>query len=256
MQRGHYVFGPVHVSTRFPLGLLRRSIQLDAVDRLVVYPRVGQLTDKWTQLVQSRRVGSRHTRHRHGLVEGDFYGLRDWRSGDSRRWIHWRTSARRGSLKIRQFEQQRNQNLALLVDLWQGAAADEDQLDTCERAVSFAATVMEDTCRRGGCQLLLGTAGQGVHCIRGSASMGLLYEVMDHLAGVAASCEDRLPELIGRALERVTPDMKLVVLGTRLNDLSDTERFALVWDDPAKRNLLGQATCLDVSRDQAKEYFC
>ena len=254
-QRGHYVFGPVHISTRFPLGLLRRSIETNCVDRLVVYPQVGQLTRRWTQLVQSERVGSHHTRHRHGLVEGDFYGLRNWRSGDSRRWIHWRTSAKRGSLKIRQFEQQRNQNLALLVDLWKPSRTESPDTDHCEKTISFAATVIEDMCRRGGSQIFLGTAGQQVHCLRGAASMGLLYEVMDHLAGAAGSHTDQLPELVNTALERVTPGMKIVVLGPRPNDLSDTERFANTWDDPHKRNAMGQVVCIDVTSAEAQEYY-
>ena len=85
--------------------------------------------------------------------------------------------------------------------------------------------------------------------------MGLLYEVMDHLAGVKAGQRDQLPDLVDQALESTTPGMKIIVLGTRDNDLSDTERFANVWDDPRKRNLLGQVCCLDVSLDEAKEYF-
>jgi uncharacterized protein (DUF58 family) len=38
-QRGRYRFGPFHVSTRFPLGLVRRSMTVDQIDSLVVCPR-------------------------------------------------------------------------------------------------------------------------------------------------------------------------------------------------------------------------
>ena len=255
MQRGHYVFGPVRVSTRFPLGLVRRSIQLSVTDRLVVCPQLGQLTWRWTQLIQSQRVGSRHTRHKHGLVEGDFYCLRDWRSGDSRRWIHWRTSAKRGSLKIRQFEQQRNQNIALLVDLWQPTSGGLDGIETCELAVTFAATAVEDLCRRGGSQLLLATTGENVNCLRGAASMGLLYEVMDQLAGVRSTHQDQLPELLDHALDQTTPNTKTIIISTRPTDLSDTERFINIWQDPHKRNALGKIVCVDVSGEEVGEYL-
>lgn len=255
MQRGHYQFGPACISTRFPLGLLRRSMQVKCTDQLVVYPQLGQLTRQWTKLVQSERLGTQQSRHRHGLVEGDFYGLRDWRSGDSRRWIHWRTSAKRGSLKIRQFERQRNQNLALIVDLWHPGNPDASESSPCERAVSFAATIVEEMCRRGGSQILFGTVGQQIHCLRGAASMGLLYEIMDHLAGVASTSNDRFPELLETALDRIAPGMKVVVVSTRTNDFSDTERFASIWDDPKKRNLLGQIVSIDVSSDESAEYF-
>ncbi len=255
MQRGHYEFGPIRISTRFPLGLLRRSIQTDCVDRLVVYPQVGQLTRRWNQLVQSQRVGSRQTRHRYGFVEGDFYGLRDWRSGDSRHWIHWRTSAKRGSLKVCQFEQQCNQNLALLVDLWTPSVMNSTETDPCERAISFAATVIEDMCHRGGSQILLGIAGKQVRCVWGPASTGLMYEVMDYLAGAVSSHVDRLPELVSQATERMTPGMRIVILGTRPVDLSDTERFSDLWNNPHKRNIAGQVVSIDVTNVEDREYF-
>ena len=255
LERGHYEFGPVRVSTRFPLGLLWRAIQFKSVDLLVVYPRLGQLTLGWAQLVQTRRVGSRHSRHRHGLVEGDFYGLRDWRSGDSRRWIHWRTSAKRGSLKIRQFEQQRSQEVTLLVDLWQPAHASSEQIEVIELAVAFAATAVEDMCRRGSSQILLGLSGDRLRWISGAASMGLLYEAMDLLAGAKGDNHDHLPELIERALERITPGMKAIILSTRPTDLNDTNRFGKVWDDPHKRNALGRIDCIDVGGEEVGKFF-
>ena len=38
--------------------------------------------------------------------------------GDSPRWIHWRTSARAGELMVKEFEQQNEQDLAILIDPW------------------------------------------------------------------------------------------------------------------------------------------
>ena len=36
-----------------------------------------------------------------------FHALRDYVAGDDRRYIHWRTTARRGSLMVKQFEDTR-----------------------------------------------------------------------------------------------------------------------------------------------------
>ena len=126
-QRGRYRFGPLRVSTRFPFGLVRTTTTLDQPQTLLVYPRLGRLTRRWQRLHRSADMGASHVQRRQGLLEGDFYGLRDWRSGDSRRWIHWRTSARRQTPAVRQFEQRRNQDLALIVELWQPDRPDARQ---------------------------------------------------------------------------------------------------------------------------------
>ncbi|MHB1035791.1 MAG: DUF58 domain-containing protein [Pirellulales bacterium] len=197
-RRGRYRFGPLRVSTRFPLGLLRRTIVVPQVAVLTVYPRVGRLTRRWAQLHQEAYLGNRTMRRQHGLVEGDFYGLRDWRSGDSRRWIHWRSSARRRGLVVRQFEQHRNQDLALLLDLWQPGRPGPDHLATVERAVSLAATIVADLCRQEGSDLVAAVGGQETAFLRGPVSMALRQDVMESLATAEAGPHDRLPELLAR----------------------------------------------------------
>ena len=255
MQRGKYHFGPLRISTRFPLGLLRRTITLARTDTLTVCPRLGRLTRKWALVVESKKLGSQQSRRRHGLHEGDFYGLRDWRSGDSRRWIHWRTSARHGSLTVRQFEQQRNQNLVLILDLWQPLRPTQQHIDNVELAVSFAATVIADLCRRGGSQLIVATAGGRAKRIRGAASMVLLHEAMEHLASVSADHEDLLPDLMQSTLDVVSPGTRTVLISTRATDFSDTARFSETWDDPRKRNIISETVCFDVSSHELNEFF-
>ena len=118
-ERGRYEFGPFWVETRHPFGLVARAVRFRRPARLLVLPKLGRLTDRWTHLAQKIDYGSHQSAGQQRPTDGEFYGLRDWQPGDSRRLIHWRTSARRGGLMVRQFEQPRNENLTLLVELWQ-----------------------------------------------------------------------------------------------------------------------------------------
>lgn len=254
-RRGRYHFGPFHVSTRFPLGLIRRAVTVNQVDTLVVCPRSGRLTPRWHQVSQAALTGSGGSRTHQGLVEGDFYGLRDWRGGDNRRWIHWRTSARRNKLAVRQFEQPRSQDVVLLLDLWQPATPTDRQRDNVELAISFAATVAEEVCRRGGSRLGVGTAGSLVQWKEGSASRPLLTDVMEQLALAEASPDDNFPDLLWRVLPKMPRGAMAVVVSTRGVDLHDTERFARIWDDPSLRSTLRKIMCIDVSSDELFEYF-
>jgi len=254
-RRGRYRFGPLRVSTRFPLGLIRRTVTIDGTDSILVYPRLGRLTDRWNRIALSERLGGQTSRRQQGLIEGDFYGLRDWRVGDSRRWIHWRTSAKRNKLAVREFEQQRDQDLTLLLDLWQDADPTPEQSHSVELAVSFAATVAADRCRRGGSQLFVGTAGKTTESIRGGASNVLLQELMQQLAVVEASPQTDLPGLLRLAMDETRPGTRTVIVGTRPTDVTDTERFAAIWDDPKKRNAIRRIVCIDAGSGGLAEYF-
>ena len=50
---------------------------------------------------------------RHPAAQTDFHGLRTFQPADSPRWIHWRTSARRGELMVKEFEETPTDNLIL-----------------------------------------------------------------------------------------------------------------------------------------------
>lgn len=218
-QRGRYRFGALRLSTGFPFGLIRRSLWFDAADTTLVLPQLGQLTRAWHRRQPRSGEGSRQAVHRQGVMQGEFHNLRDWRQGDSRRWIHWRTSARMGSLFVRQFEQQEEQDVVLLVDLHQPAQPSEKDRRHVELAVSFAATVAADLTRRGGARLALGVCGLPYPMVRGPVSNPLLNEALDSLAVVQAVSDGNLAELLTLAQEDLRRANHLVLLSTRPIDL-------------------------------------
>lgn len=254
VQRGRYRLGPIEVSTRFPFGLIRRTVTLDQHDTLLVYPRLGHLTRAWTTRHHESFEGASRRERRESRISGDFYGVRDWRPGDSRRSIHWRSSARRGNLVVRQFEQQRTRDVALLLDLWQpGSPAAEDR-ENVELAVSFAATVVTDLCRKGGNDLLLGITAAEPVCLAGPASMVLLQDAMEALALAEASAEDRLPDLLERALAQLDSGNDIVLVSPRPVDLGDA-RFTALRRDANRRQLARRIRLINSSSDQLAELF-
>jgi uncharacterized protein (DUF58 family) len=156
---------------------------------------------------------------------------------------------------VRQFEQQRNRDVAVLVDLWQPPVPDSKDLENVELAVSFAATVLADLCREGGSNLLLGTTGATPECTGGPASGAWLQDAMERLAVAEASSEDLLPALLEDALRRIEPGTQVVVVSTRANDLDDPERFPMLWGDPARRALARRIRAISTADDELAEYF-
>jgi uncharacterized protein (DUF58 family) len=221
-QRGRYRFGPLKVSTRFPFGLFRRTITLEPAQTLTVYPRLGRLAPAWIVENQAAFQGARGG-GRAGRAAGDFCGVREWQAGDSVRRVHWRSTARHGAVVVCQFERPRRHDLAVLVDLWQPPLPDAEHAENVERAVSFAATLVADACRRGGRHVVLGIAGSELDCISGATSTPLLEHAMERLAVAKASHEDCLPGLLERAAGQIKPGTEVLLVSTRSGD---AERLA------------------------------
>jgi len=253
--RGRYRWEPVRVSTRFPFGLFRREISLGTSDTLLVFPRLGRLTQGWIKRRQESFEGTHRRERRHSRVSGDFYGVREWQHGDSRRWIHWRSTARHGTLVVRQFEQHRNRDVAILLDLWQPTHPSARQLENVELAVSFAATLVADVCRKVGASMLLGSPAPEPGFVGGTASAVLLQDAMTWLALAEASPRDHLPEMLDHALGRIEPGTEVVAISTRSVDLEDRRRFAVLWRDPARRAWARRIRAVTTTDGDLDQYF-
>ena len=254
-RRGRYRLGPLQIESRFPFGLVFHQLVQPQSDTLVVCPRLGRLTRQWMRRHREAFEGSQRQQQLLGSTEADFFGVREWRSGDSARAIHWRTTARHGTLVVRQYEQTRNRDVAVLVDLWQPATPREDDLDNVELAVSFAATVVADLCRRGGGNVVLASSGKRLRVTGGAASAALLHDAMYQLALAEGSDDDGLTDLLLRGAEAASPGCEIVLISPRRIDLSDPFRFATLLADPVQRALLRRVRVITTAGDELDEYF-
>ena len=179
-ERGIYRIGPTRIATGFPLGLIRHSRILDRGDRITVFPRTGHLTPAFGKMFQQIQVGFGGHPLRQDRQTGDFHGLREWKEGDGRRLIHWKSTARRGTPLVREFEKQQQQQLNLLVDL--GNRSDYPDEARCEEVIRFAATIVTDFCRRRDGVVRMAIAGRELSCGGGPCHPLLLSDLLTLLA--------------------------------------------------------------------------
>jgi uncharacterized protein (DUF58 family) len=155
----------------------------------------------------------RHTL-RSRAAQAEFHGLREFHTGDSPRWIHWRTSARRGQLMVREFEDLPGDDLAVVLD--PGGYVPGELF---EAVVSLAATLCWEWCGHKGDRLSLAIAGPEPVVLGGLTGPELALETLTALAFVVAgeAGEARESGLDGQAtlverLAAVTPPSAGVLL--------------------------------------------
>jgi uncharacterized protein (DUF58 family) len=228
---------------------------LDCCDTLIVAPRLGRLTRRWEQWTNPQRIGSEQSSQRRSPVEGDFYGLRPWRSGDSRRWIHWRTTARLNEIAVRQFEQGRNIDVALLIDLWTPIAATQTSLGHVEAAISVAATAVTQLCRSGTGNLTIALHSQSSRQWTGPASAPLAQDVLDELATAQPAQGDMLKKSLEYLLGASSPGTRLIVLSTRSVDIESVVAELPILSGNVAYMTAASAVWLDVTSQELGEVF-
>lgn len=100
-----------------PLGLAEKIVRIPTEQPVRVYPNVLALKefDLLKQRGRLSQMGIRKSRIR-GLGS-EFESLRDYAEGDDYRKIDWKATARRDKLVVRQFEQERNQAVVIVLDI-------------------------------------------------------------------------------------------------------------------------------------------
>lgn len=99
--RGRYGSAAFVLSTRFPFGLMRKRRRFQAHARepeMLVYPRPASGLEL---PLRQLRAGAEWAQARRGDGQ-DLYRLRPHQPGDSARQVHWRASARAGTMIVRE----------------------------------------------------------------------------------------------------------------------------------------------------------
>lgn len=109
-RRGRYRLGPLLIRTSDPFGLFPMQRSIEATTNVVVYPLTVDIHE--FPLPSGVLSGGDALRRRSYQVTANAAGVRDYAPGDSYNRIHWKSTARRNRLVVKEFE------LDPLADLW------------------------------------------------------------------------------------------------------------------------------------------
>lgn len=134
-KRGLVDVGPVRSIRADPVGLLHRDVQWTEKHTLYVHPKTVNLPVTARGFIRDLE-GTPSAQ----LVTDDisFHAIREYVPGDSPRNIHWKTTAKTGSLMVRQFEETRKSMVGVLLSLNEGEYRDEEEFEV---AISAAASL-------------------------------------------------------------------------------------------------------------------
>ena len=143
LPRGRYAFEDVRVEIADPFGLESVSVPLPAPGALLVYPRLVRLERLFSESGAHAHDGRRLLLRRHSGFE--LHGVREYEQGESLRRVHWRSTARRGQLMVKELEDAPRDEIAVLLDADASAVVGE----SFDMQVRAAGSILESYVRRG-----------------------------------------------------------------------------------------------------------
>jgi uncharacterized protein (DUF58 family) len=143
LPRGRYTFDDVQLEIADPFGLERVAVSLPAPGSLLVYPRLAKLARLFSEAGAHSPDGRRLLLRRQSGFE--LHGVREYAQGESLRRVHWRSTARRGQLMVKELEDAPRDEIAVLLDA-DGSAVVGESFDVQVRA---AGSILDSYVRRG-----------------------------------------------------------------------------------------------------------
>jgi len=254
IRRGRYRLGPLRVSSRFPLGIGERGRAISEPAELLIHPQIGRLQPSWHRNTMEHSNAPSRAVLRRGLHDDELHNIREYREGDNSRAIHWRTTARKGEVMVREYEQDREAELTILFDLQKGP---EHTTDLEELAVSLVATLCHEQVSRsqsGAFALMI--AGKKLADIRSSGGASFRKAAFDALATCAAAAQVDLTPLAAAACESIsTATGRCVVVTARSGEFWDA---ATEYDRGKSSNgfsLKGRIKVIPMVRERMLEVF-
>jgi len=159
--RGDFRFDGVQLRLHSPLQLWWQSRVAGEAQDVRVFPNFAPLAKfaMFSADQASRLVGA-HLRRRRG--EGtDFHQMREYRIGDSLRQIDWKATARARRLISREYQDEKNQQLVLLLDTGRRLMARDGELAHFDHVLDAALVVAYLALRQGDAVGLLASGGAG-----------------------------------------------------------------------------------------------
>jgi uncharacterized protein (DUF58 family) len=168
--------GPLRIRKGDPFGLIRHEQSLSQAINVYIHPKTVQLS----------ALDSGQFRDLEGEPSGqvvdddlDFYGLREYRAGDDMRNIHWLSSAKTGTMMIRQYEATKRTDTSITLGVDPSDYRNENEF---ELAVSLAASI--------GAQCLLQNRPMNAQASIQECSPHTATEFLDWMSGIEPDLDE------------------------------------------------------------------
>ena len=218
--RGETHFEAAEVRLFSPLGLWQITRRTGARSLVRVYPNFRALA-KYTLLATDNRlsqIGVLQVRRRGEGTE--FHQLREYRQGDAQRAIDWKATARTARLIAREYEEEKDQRVLLVIDCGRRMASKDDELSHFDHALNAALLLAHVALRQGDAVGMMTMAGVNRYS-EPRKSVGAVHAILNRVYDIEPTLSVPDYHLAARDVMKQLRRRSLVIVLTNLRDEDD-----------------------------------
>jgi uncharacterized protein (DUF58 family) len=160
LERGPLLITPCHIEFSSPLGLWNIRYKTGQASNVKVFPDFVAIAN-YAILATENHASQMGIRKKQRRGEGmEFHQLREYRQGDSLRQLDWKATSRRQKLIARDYQDERDQQIVLMVDSGHRMRAKDDELSHFDHALNAMLLVSYIALRQGDSVSLMSFGGE------------------------------------------------------------------------------------------------
>ena len=225
-KRGEYKIGPFVIYFFDPLNLFFFKRVYYIYSQVVVYPQIFKI-EKFPPLTRSVLPWFGIETARSSGDEDEFYGVREYKDGESVKKIHWISSARKNKLIVKQFQLQSFFGTTIIFNLEKARNLGEGKEAVAEYMIKIAASVASYLTERGVSIELLAHIGEIVH-LPFNKGPGHLENILRILAVAQAESRVSFREAFEEFARYIPNDSSLVAVMSD-QDYTDLPRMLSLY---------------------------
>ena len=220
LARGETAFGQAELRVFSPLQLWQITRRAGDAMPARVYPNFRALA-RYTLLATDNRlsqIGVLQVRRRGEGME--FHQLREYREGDPPRAIDWKATSRTGRLISREYEEEKDQRVLLVIDCGRRMASKDTELSHFDHALNAALLLAHVALRQGDAVGMLTMGGVSRYC-EPRKSVGAVHAILNRAYDIEPTLAIADYQQAARDIMRAQRRRTLIIMLTNLRDEDD-----------------------------------
>lgn len=238
VDRGEYVFGNLNCYVSSVIGLLRRRYTFDNQQMVKVYPSFIQMK-KYDFLAIDNRLASlglkKIRRIGHTM---EFEQIKDYVIGDDVRTINWKATAKRGSLMINQYQDEKMQPVYSVIDSSRIMKMPFNELKLVDYAINSALAFSNIALKKGDKVGLIDFSHKIGKFLPAQSKKSQLNLILDSLYNVDSRFLDSDYGKLQALVKRYITHRSLLLLYTNFEHISSLQRQLPYLQAIAKKHVL------------------
>jgi len=220
VRRGDFRFGGIELRLDSPLGLWEATRYVGAENTVRVYPNFRAIA-RYALLATDNRLSQIGVLQMRRRGEGlEFEQLREYRQGDSLRSIDWKATSRTTRLIAREYQDERDQRILLLIDCGRRMGAKDSELSHFDHVLNAALLLAHVGLRQGDAVGILAMSGEPRY-LAPRKSVATIHAILNRVYDLEPTPLTSDYQWAAQEVMRRLARRSLVVILTNLRDEDD-----------------------------------